>query len=65
MKSTQTSQKVMKKVKVRYISWRSSWNRILHGYLTENDYTQNPADNSVYVKETKCGKVIMIIWVDG
>lgn len=41
-----------------------NWNKVLHSYLTENDFTQNPADHCVYTKETKLGKVIMIIWVD-
>lgn len=41
-----------------------NWNRILHEYLTENSFRQNPADHCVYTKETKHGKVIMIIWVD-
>lgn len=36
----------------------------MHEYLTENSFRQNPADHCVYTKETKHGKVIMIIWVD-
>lgn len=41
-----------------------NWNRILHDCLTENGFTQNPADNCVYARESKDGKVIIIIWVD-
>ncbi len=41
-----------------------NWNGILHDCLTENDFTQNPADHCVYAKETEQGKIIMIIWVD-
>ena len=41
-----------------------NWNRILHDCLTENNFTQNPADHCVYAKETEEGKVIIIIWVD-
>jgi len=32
--------------------------------LTENGFTQNPADNCVYTKENTDGKVILIVWVD-
>lgn len=37
---------------------------VLHECLTENGFKQNPADHCVYAKETKQGKVIVIIWVD-
>lgn len=37
---------------------------MLHDYLTENGFRQNPADHSVYTKETGNEKTIMIIWVD-
>lgn len=39
-------------------------NRVLHDYLTENYFTQNPANHCVYTKETDHEKTIMIIWVD-
>ncbi|GAA6087651.1 uncharacterized protein LOC102082235 isoform X1 [Tachysurus ichikawai] len=41
-----------------------NWNKILHDCLSENGFTQNPADHCVYAKESKEGKVIIIIWVD-
>ncbi|XP_032887148.1 uncharacterized mitochondrial protein AtMg00810-like [Amblyraja radiata] len=37
---------------------------MLHEYLTENDFVQNPADHCVYTRETENEKVIMIIWVN-
>lgn len=41
-----------------------NWNKVLHDCLTENGFTQNPADHCVYAKESKGGKVIIITWVD-
>ena len=41
-----------------------NWNRVLHDCLTEDGFTQNPADHCVYAKESNDGKVIIIIWVD-
>ena len=41
-----------------------NWNKVLHECLTEKEFTQNPADHCVYSRETKDGKVIIIIWVD-
>lgn len=41
-----------------------NWNRVLHNCLTEDGFTQNPADHCVYVKESKEGKLIIITWVD-
>lgn len=41
-----------------------NWNMILRECLTGNGFKQNPADHCVYAKETKYGKVIIIIWVD-
>lgn len=41
-----------------------NWNMVLHECLTGDSFKQNPADHCVYAKETKHGKVIMIIWVD-
>jgi hypothetical protein len=37
---------------------------MLHTYLTENGFEQNPADNCVYTREKQHKKVILIIWVD-
>lgn len=36
----------------------------MHDCLTEDGFTQNPADHCVYAKESHDGKVIIIIWVD-
>lgn len=41
-----------------------NWNRMLHEYLCENQFVQNPADHCVYTKVTKTEKVFIIIWVD-
>lgn len=41
-----------------------NWNWVLHDCLTEDGFTQNPADHCVYAEESKEGKVIIIIWVD-
>ena len=41
-----------------------NWNRVLHDHLSENGFTQNPADNCVYYKETANDRIILIIWVD-
>lgn len=41
-----------------------NWNAVLHVCLTENGFTQNPADNCVYTKEKPNEKVILIVWVD-
>lgn len=38
-------------------------NRIIHNYLTESEFMQNPADHSVYAEKEKHGKVNMIMWV--
>ena len=42
----------------------SNWNTLLHAYLTENGFQQNPADNCQYTREKQNEKVILIIWVD-
>ncbi|KAJ8335974.1 hypothetical protein SKAU_G00393170 [Synaphobranchus kaupii] len=44
-------------------SWRN-WNEMLHKCLTDDNFTQNPADHCVYAKESKEEKVIIAIWVD-
>lgn len=41
-----------------------NWNTMLHECLTDDNFTQNPADHCVYSKESKEGKVIIAIWVD-
>lgn len=41
-----------------------NWNKMLHDYLCEMKFVQNPADHCVYSKVTEKDKVYMIIWVD-
>lgn len=41
-----------------------NWNLMLHTYLSENGFEQNPADHCVYMREKHDGKVILLIWVD-
>lgn len=41
-----------------------NWNRMLHEYLCEIKFVQNPADHCVYSKVTETEKVLIIIWVD-
>ena len=41
-----------------------NWNKMLHDYLSEKQFVQNPADHCVYSKITEQEKVHMIIWVD-
>lgn len=42
-----------------------NWNKMLHDFLSENGFIQNPADHCVYSKDTSNGeKIIVIIWVD-
>lgn len=41
-----------------------NWNTMLHVYLTENGFKQNPADNCLYIRERENEKVILIVWVD-
>ena len=42
-----------------------NWNKMLHDFLSENGFIQNPADHCVYSRETSNGeKIILIIWVD-
>lgn len=41
-----------------------NWNKMLHDYLSENGFTQNPADHCVYGKQTENERIILIIWVD-
>ena len=41
-----------------------NWNKMLHDYLSENGFTQNPADHCVYSKQIENRKVLLVIWVD-
>lgn len=41
-----------------------NWNRMLHEYLCEIKFVQNPADHCAYTKVTETEKVFIIIWVD-
>lgn len=41
-----------------------NWNTLLHTYLTENGFKQNPADNCLYTREKLNGKVILIVLDD-
>lgn len=41
-----------------------NWNALLHAYLTENGFEQNPADNCQYTRGKQNEKVILIVWVD-
>ena len=41
-----------------------NWNEMLHKCLTDDNFTQNPADHCVYAKESKGEKVMIAIWVD-
>lgn len=41
-----------------------NWNKMLHDHLSENGFTQNPADHCVYNKQTATERIILIIWVD-
>lgn len=38
-----------------------NWNRMLHEYLCENKFVQNPADHCVYTKVTETEKVYIVI----
>lgn len=41
-----------------------NWYALLHAYLTENGFEQNPADNCQYTREKQNEKIILIVWVD-
>lgn len=64
---SQTSGKMVCKLEKSLYGLKQSgrnWNKMLHDYLCENDFVQNPADHCVYKRETEQEKVIMLIWVD-
>lgn len=41
-----------------------NWNKMLHDYLCENMFVQNPADHCVDTRETEHDELIILIWVD-
>ena len=41
-----------------------NWNRMLHDFLTENQFVQNPVDYCVYTREMNDQKVFILFWVD-
>lgn len=41
-----------------------NWNKMLHDFLNQNDFIQNPADHRVYSRQTESEKIILTIWVD-
>ena len=41
-----------------------NWNKVLHDYLTKNEFVQNQADHCVYTREMEHNKVILVIWID-
>lgn len=64
---SQTNEKMVCKLEKSLYGLKQSgrnWNKMLHNYLCENIFVQNPADNCVYKRETENGKVIILIWVD-
>lgn len=64
---TSTYEKLVCKLKKSLYGLKQSgrnWNKMLHEYLIENEFKQNPADDCVYTREKENEKVIMIIWVD-
>lgn len=64
---SQTNEKIVCKLEKSLYGLKQSgrnWNKMLHNYLCENIFVQNPADHCVYKRETEHGKVIILIWVD-
>ena len=65
---SETGQKLVCKLNKSLYGLKQSgrnWNKMLHDFLSENGFIQNPADHCVYTKETSKGeKIILIIWVD-
>ena len=37
---------------------------MLHNYLVENNFVQNPTDNCVYAKHEGDNMVVIVVWVD-
>ena len=66
-KKSQTGEKLVCKLQKSLYGLKQSgrnWNVMLHTYLTENGFVQNPADHCVYTKEKHNEKVILLVWVD-
>lgn len=64
---SQTNEKMVCKLEKSLYGLKQSgrnWNKMLHNYLCENIFVQNPADHCVYKRETEQGKVIILIWFD-
>ena len=64
---SQTDEKMVCKLEKSLYGLKQSsrnWNKMLHDYLCENIFVQNPADQCVYKRETEHEKVIILIWVD-
>lgn len=41
-----------------------NWNNMLHSYLLENGYEQNPSEHCLYTKQVGGKMIILLIWVD-
>ncbi len=64
---SQSNEKLVYKLEKSLYGLKQSgrnWNRMLHEYLCEIKFVQNPADHCVYTKVTETEKVFIIIWVD-
>ncbi len=64
---SETSEKLVCKLNKSLYGLKQSgrnWNKMLHDFLSQNDFIQNPADHCVYSKQTGSEKIILIIWVD-
>lgn len=67
-KKSKSGEKLVCKLQKSIYSLKHSgrnWNTLLHAYLNENGFKQNPADNCLYTREKQNEKVILIVWVDG
>lgn len=66
-KKSKTGEKLVCKLQKSLYGLKQSgrnWNALLHAYLTENGFEQNPADHCQYTREKQNEKVILIVWVD-
>lgn len=64
---SQTNEKMVCKLEKSLYGLKQSgrnWNKMLHDYLCENTFVQNPVDHCVYKRELEHEKVIILIWVD-
>ena len=41
-----------------------NWNNVLHCFLLDNQFIQNPVDDCVYIKQSGSKMVVMLVWVD-